>query len=221
MPEIKAILFDNDGTVLDTHDLLLDTFRYATRTVLGREIPDEKLMAKVGLPLDVEMWDFTDDEAVHDELVRVYRAYNLEKHDSMVRLFDGVAETLEALRGAGFSMGIVTSKRHDPAQHGLELFDVMKYFDCLIGADDFEEHKPQPGPVIHAAGLLGFDPEECIYVGDSPFDMRAGSGAGCMAAAALWGMHSEASLRAQGPDFICTAFPDLLAIDPVASRMAR
>ena len=73
---IKGVLFDLDGTLVDSHDLILASFRYATREVLGREIPDEALMAKVGQPLAVQMWDFTDDAAVHDELLRVYRDHN-------------------------------------------------------------------------------------------------------------------------------------------------
>ena len=89
--DIQGVLFDLDGTLLDTHDLLLETFRYATRKVLGERIPDGRLMAKVGQPLVARMWDFTDDEAVHDELVEVYREYNAAIHDDMVRLFRGRA----------------------------------------------------------------------------------------------------------------------------------
>ena len=87
--DMQAVLFDLDGTLLDTHDLLLATFRYTARTVLREAIPDERLMAKVGQPLNTQMWDFTDDPAVHEELCRVYREYNAEVHDDMIRLFDG------------------------------------------------------------------------------------------------------------------------------------
>ncbi len=99
--DIQGVLFDLDGTLLDTHDLLLETFRYATRKVLGERIPDGRLMAKVGQPLVTQMWDFTDDEAVHDELVEVYREYDAAIHDDMVRLFPGTREALAALREAG------------------------------------------------------------------------------------------------------------------------
>lgn len=219
MAELKAILFDNDGTIVDTHDLLLATFRHTVRTVLGRDISAEVLMAKVGLPLDTQMWDFTDDPAVHEALTAEFRRYNATIHDEMVTLFDGAAETLAALHAGGFKLGVVTSKRHAAARHGLELLGVMQHFSCLVGADDFPEHKPQPGPVAHGAELLGVSPAECLYVGDSPFDMQAGGGAGCATVAALWGMFPEEVLREQHPSFVCERFADVLSIEPVAARL--
>ena len=112
--DMQAVLFDLDGTLLDTHDLLLATFRYTARTVLREAIPDERLMAKVGQPLNTQMWDFTDDPAVHEELCRVYREYNAEVHDDMIRLFDGTVPMLERLKEAGLPLAVVTSKRHGP-----------------------------------------------------------------------------------------------------------
>ena len=129
--DIQGVLFDLDGTLLDTHDLLLETFRYATRKVLGERIPDGRLMAKVGQPLVTQMWDFTDDEAVHDELVEVYREYNAAIHDDMVRLFPGTREALAALHEAGFPLGVVTSKRHEVALHGLGCFGLADLFEFV------------------------------------------------------------------------------------------
>ena len=75
-PDVRGVLFDLDGTLLDTQRLILVSFRHAVETVLGKSMPDELLMAKVGQPLTVQMWDFTDDQEVHDELLAVYRDYN-------------------------------------------------------------------------------------------------------------------------------------------------
>ena len=177
----KAILFDLDGTLLDTHDLILESMQHAVKTVLREEIPPERLMAKVGQPLTTQMWDFTSDQALHDELLRVYREYNAIKHDGMVRPFDGTEETLKALAAEGYP----------------------------LGSDDWPEHKPQPGPVVHGAALLGFASEDCMYVGDSPYDIQAGNGAGCKTTAALWGMFSEATLLAERPDFACAGIRDV------------
>ncbi len=153
---MQAVLFDLDGTLLDTHDLLLATFRYTARTVLREAIPDERLMAKVGQPLNTQMWDFTDDSAVHEELCRVYREYNAEVHDDMIRLFDGTVPMLERLKEAGLPLAVVTSKRHEVAMRGLDLFGLTGYFDFLIGSDDWPEHKPHPGPVAHGCERLGW-----------------------------------------------------------------
>lgn len=205
----KAILFDLDGTLLDTHDLILESMQHAVKTVLREEIPPERLMAKVGQPLTTQMWDFTSDQALHDELLRVYREYNAIKHDGMVRPFDGTEETLKALATEGYPLGVVTSKRHEAAMQGLQLFGLDAYLGCMIGSDDWPEHKPQPGPVVHGAALLGFASEDCMYVGDSPYDIQAGNGAGCKTTAALWGMFSEATLLAERPDFACAGIRDV------------
>ncbi len=201
---IRAVLFDLDGTLLDTHDLLLTTFRYATRAVLGETIPDAALMAKVGQPLNTQMWDFTDDAQVHDELCRVYRERNAQVHDDLVKLFDGTVAMLDRLKDANLPLGVVTSKRHAPAVRGLGCFNLEGYFDFVIGSDDWPEHKPAPGPVAHGCDLLGLPANACLYVGDSPFDMQAGNGAGCQTAAALWGMFPRAVLEAQAPTFVCS-----------------
>lgn len=209
---IKAILFDLDGTLLDTHDLLLDSFRHTVREVLGCAIPDERLMAKVGQPLNTQMWDFTDDEAVHDELCRVYREYNASVHDKLIRIFPGTQEVLDELRKRGYRMGVVTSKRHEPALHGLSTFGLGDAFDFVVGSDDWPTHKPDPGPVRHGCELLGLDPSECVYVGDSPFDMQAGNGAGCITIAALWGMFPAEVLRAEHPTHECKTISELPAL---------
>lgn len=208
---IRGILFDNDGTLVDTHDLILASMRFATREVLGRVLPDEELMAQVGIPLATQMERFAQgDKAVCDDLLRVYREYNHAHHDEAVRLFPGVAEGLRRLHEAGFSMGVVTSKLHPLAQHGLEITGVWQYLDCLIGPDDCPIGKPQPEPIVMAAGLLCLPPEECIYLGDSPFDMQAGGSAGCRVIAALWGMFEAEVLAAEKPVSACESFDDFV-----------
>ena len=203
---IKAVLFDLDGTLLDTHDALLASFRHATREVLGPEaesLTEQQLMAKVGQPLDTQMWDFTDDQDVHDRLLAEYRAHNVQVHDSLVHAFPGIPELLERLRSAGVPMGVVTSKRHEMALRGLDLFGLAPFFRFLVGSDDFPEHKPAPGPVVHGCELLGLSPACVLYVGDSPFDMMAGNGAGCPTAAVTWGMFPVDVLEAENPTFVC------------------
>ena len=209
---VRGVLFDLDGTLLDTERLILVSFRHAVETVLGKSIPDERLMAKVGQPLTVQMWDFTDDQAVHDELLGTYRAYNERVHDDLIRIFPGVADVLAELRGRGLDLGVVTSKRHETALRGLAVFGLDRSFDFLIGSDDWPTHKPDPGPVAHGCDLLGLRPEECLYVGDSPFDIQAGNGAGCTTVAALWGMFPEAVLEAERPDYVCRTIDELLKL---------
>lgn len=216
--EIRAMLFDFDGTIVDTYDLILASFHHAVLDVLGRDFPDEVLMQKVGQPLATQMWDFTDDETVHDELCRSYRAHNAIVHDEMISIFPGVEETIAKLGELGIACGIVTSKRHEAAAQGLRRFGLDGAFSILVGSDDFPEHKPNPGPISFAARSLGLDPGQCAYVGDSPFDMQAGLGAGCYTVAVSWGMFPEETLLAQNPHEMARSFPGLLEISPLRLR---
>ena len=204
---IRGLLFDNDGTLVDTHDLILDSMRFATRTYLGRVIPDERLMAKVGIPLADQMLDFTDTLEQRDELLRVYREYNHAHHDTTVKLFPGVLDGLRVLREAGFKMGVVTSKTHWLAQRGLEIVGAWPYLDGLIGAGECAESKPHPAPILAGAEMLGLPPEDCLYIGDAPFDIHAGNAAGCLTVAAEWGMFSREDLAPENPDWWCPDFP--------------
>lgn len=208
----RGVLFDLDGTLIDTYDLILQSFRYTVRTVLGRDVPDALLMAKVGQPLATQMWDFADSAAVHEELCRVYREYNAQIHDAAIREFPGTMEALAQLAAAGHPLGVVTSKRHACACQGLARFGMEPCFEFVIGSDDWPAHKPDPGPVSHGCDLLGLPPGECLYVGDSPFDLQAGNAAGCLTAAALWGMFPEGVLAAEHPDFLCASLADVPAL---------
>ena len=197
-----GVLFDLDGTLLDTYRLILESFRYATGEVLGHALPDEALMAKVGMPLVEEVKDFSDDPAVQAELVRAFRAYNEHMHDRLVGVFPGVPDMLEALAGAGIRMGVVTSKRGALARRGLEVCGIGRFFEFALGSDEYMGHKPDPEPILAGCKRLGLSPASCVYVGDSPFDIAAGNAAGCATVAVTWGMFGEHDLRAQGPTHV-------------------
>ena len=209
LSQVKAVLFDLDGTLLDTYRLILDSMRYTIRTELGLEYSDEQLMAKVGQPLAVQMMDFAPDSRVADVLVETYREYNETLHDKVVRAFDGIPEVLAALKGAGLVLGVVTSKRHELAQRGLDITGLSQYLDFVVGPDDWPEFKPAPGSVLYGCRLVECDPGECVYVGDSPFDIQAGNGAGCFTIAALWGMFTREVLAAQQPSRFANTFAEL------------
>ena len=207
---VRGILFDNDGTLVDTHDIILASMRHCTRTVLGQEIPDDVLMRKVGQPLVVQMRDFTDDPDLQQEVLRVYREYNHAIHDDAVKAFPGVAAGLAELKERGFLLGVVTSKMHWLAWRGLEITGLSEYLDCCIGADDCVRYKPEAEPVERGMQALGLTPEECLYVGDAPFDIQAGKAAGALTAAALWGMFPAEVLRAESPDSEYASFAELV-----------
>lgn len=208
---IRTILFDLDGTLLDTHDMILVSMRYAINEAEGKNHTDEELMAGVGTPLYDQMLGFANgDVARAEELVTIYRTYNDAIHDERVSAFPGTKESLEKLARAGYRMGVVTSKRHWLAERGLEKTGIASFFEVLIGADDWPESKPEPGPILHACELLDTAPEECVYIGDSPFDIQAANAAGCTSVAALWGMFPAETLAACKPDLSCASLEEFV-----------
>lgn len=219
---MKGLLFDNDGTLVDTQGIILASMRHSTREVLGRVIPDDVLMRKVGQPLAVQMRDFTPDVAEQEELLRVYRAHNETVHDSAVSAFPGAVEALATLRERGWKMGVVTSKMHRLAWRGLEITGLAPYLSCCIGADDCERFKPHPEPVERGAQALGLVTEDCLYVGDSPYDLQAGRAAGCPTVAVTWGVFPLEELQLERPDYMCATFDELVdVLQPLLSVEGR
>ncbi len=211
MNDIQGVLFDEDGTLIDTYDIILASMRYTINDVLGRDLPDETLMAGVGTPLYDQMLGFAEgDEALAEHLLSTYREHNVAVHDASVRAFPDTRAALERLRDAGVPMGVVTSKRHALAQHGLDMSGIAEFFDVLIAPDDWPEHKPAPGPILRACELMGLDASRCLYVGDSPFDMQAGNAAGCATVAALWGMFPREALAAESPTMVCDSLSEMV-----------
>jgi pyrophosphatase PpaX len=204
--KIEAVLFDLDGTLIDTIELIMASARHATEMVLGEALPDDVLRHDIGMPLKDQMAAYAPGHV--DELLAAYRAHNALVHDELISEFPGTEEALIALRDAGYRMGIVTSKSKPVAERGLEWFGLQNYFEVLVGYEDTTVHKPAGDPVLLGAKLLGFSAEQCCYVGDSPHDMDAGRAAGAVTIAALWGPFPERVLE-PGPDFALEHIADL------------
>ncbi|MDO8846960.1 MAG: HAD-IA family hydrolase [Coriobacteriia bacterium] len=207
-----AVLFDLDGTVVDTIPHILASFRHATKAVLGEQLPDDVLMHHVGVPLAAQMRYFTDDEVVAERLLAAYREFNHRTHDEMARLYPNTRSTLDALAGAGLPMAIVTSKSRLMAQRAIDLFGLGAYFSAVVTADDTPVHKPDPLPVLEGVRLLRVDPARAVYVGDSPADIESGNGAGVGTIAATWGVASRERLEAADPDAIIDDIAELPAV---------
>lgn len=202
LSSLEAVLFDLDGTVVNTIPHILASFRHATAEVLGAPLSDEELLHHVGVPLARQMRYFTDDEETAEQLLVAYRAFNHRTHDEMARLFPNTLTALDALSAAGMPMGIVTSKSRMMADRAITLFDLGRYFPVVVTADDTPTHKPDPVPVLYGAQQLGIDPARTVYVGDSPADIESGKGAGAATVGATWGVASRERLAVAGPDAI-------------------
>jgi len=206
-----TVLFDLDGTVVDSGAIILASMRHATREVLGREYSDEELLRTVGGPgLEAQMYALEPERA--GELVDVYRAHNIPLHDEL-EACAGMEDVLARLHEEGRKLGVVTAKRRDTAELAFSRVRLGHLFDTIVGGDETERHKPDPEPLLLGAERLGADPAATAYVGDSPFDVRAAKAAGMFAVAVTWGrIHDRARLEAEEPDAIVDTAEELLAV---------
>ena len=207
----ETVLFDLDGTLIDSGSLILASFRHATQEVLGRMIPDAVLMAGVGgHSIQEQMREF--DETRADELVRVYREHNMTIYRD-VRAFAGVEGVLERLRVEGRRLGVVTVKGRPTVDVTFEVLPLGGYFETVVTGDDTERHKPDPEPLLLALERLGVSAESAAYVGDSPFDIRAAKAAGMVAVAVAWGgIHPLPRLEAEEPDAVVNEPSELVHV---------
>jgi pyrophosphatase PpaX len=209
MTRFRTVLLDLDGTVIDSVALIRESHRHAVRTVLGRDLDDEVLIANVGRPLIDQMRVFSPDHA--DELYRVYREWNHANTAALLRPYPGIDDLLEELRDAGCRLGIVTSKSSDAVELAWKALPLRHHFDVVVAAEDTERHKPDPTPVLHGLESLGGGAAGACYVGDSPFDLRAGNAAGIATIGVTWGFFSREELAVERPHAIVDTAAELRA----------
>jgi pyrophosphatase PpaX len=182
---IPVVLFDFDGTVVDSGPIILASMRHATETVLQRSYTEQELMASVGGPgLEAQMEVFGPGRV--EELVRVYRAHNEPLHETL-EIFLGIEDLLIGLRDEGRTLGLVTAKRRTTVELAFARLPIAHLFETVVAGDDTIKHKPSPEPLLLALERLGASAAEAAYVGDSPYDMQAARAAGLYAVGVTWG----------------------------------
>jgi pyrophosphatase PpaX len=200
MPRYSTVLFDLDGTLIDSIRLILDSYHHTLAVHGLPPQPDGEWLQGLGTPLWVQFGRWTDDPAELEALVQTYRAYNLSNHDAQVSTYPGVREMVTRVRGAGLRTALVTSKMRDGAVRGLQVTGLDGTMEIVIGADDVTNYKPHPEPVLRALEALGEAAERAVYVGDSVHDMQSGRAAGTATAAVLWGPFRREHLVDTAPD---------------------
>jgi pyrophosphatase PpaX len=204
---IKAVLFDFDGTLINTNDLIINSFKYALKKVDNANVPSEKIVKTFGEPLRMCLSDLSDSNL--DELMKEFREYNESNHDEMVKEFKGVKEGLVELKRMGMKLGIVTSKRKIMAKRGLKLIGIEKYIDVIITSEDTEKHKPLGDPALIACELLNVMPGEAVMVGDSHNDILCGKNAGCFTALVNYTLLPMEDLIKLKPNYIINSILEL------------
>ena len=194
----RVVLFDLDGTLIDSIPLIVASMRHAFD---GHPHPPTvaEWVALIGTPLDTMIRRWAVDEADVARLKERYKEHQWAHHDEMVRAFPGVPDMLERLSGRGVRMAVVTSKLEPSARRSLDFLGLARHFDLVVGLEATLRHKPDPAPVEHAVRHLGGTAEGAAFVGDSPHDVEAGNAAGVATVATLWGPFSRAALAPARP----------------------
>jgi len=196
---MQTYLFDLDGTLLDSIDLILTSFHHTSRIHLGRQLPDEYWLAGVGTPLRTALRKVAGSDEETDAMLATYRDFNLEHHDAMAKAYPGVTDVVRRLHRDGAKLALVTSKLSIGANHGLRLLELEEEFPVRICADDVVNGKPHPEPVLKALAALEAPASSAVFIGDSEHDMAAGRAAGVDTIAVTWGPFPRATLEAQAP----------------------
>jgi pyrophosphatase PpaX len=212
MSQLQTVLFDLDGTLIDSIRLILDSYHH---TLTQHNLParsDEEWLRGVGTPLHVQFSQWHDSPEMLEAMIATYREFNLKHHDRMVTVYPGVVEAVRQIKSSGIQTGLVTSKNRQGALRGLALVGLEALMDVMVCADEVSNPKPHPEPVEKAVALLGADPARTVYVGDSIHDMHSGRAAGVKTAAALWGPFGRSHLESAGPDYWLEKPEDLVGL---------
>ncbi|WP_453993855.1 pyrophosphatase PpaX [Bacillus nitroreducens] len=208
---INTLLFDLDGTLIDTNELILQSFLHTFEKYLpDRKFTREDILPFNGPPL-IETFSSIDPERA-EEMMAEYRRFNHEKHDELVTEFPGVFETIQTLKEKGFKIGVVTTKLRSTVNMGLKLTKLDQFFDVVVTLDDVKNPKPDPEPVFLALQQLDSTPEEAIMIGDNYQDIVSGQNAGTKTAGVAWSHKGKDFLMEYKPDFMLENMSDLLDI---------
>ncbi len=213
----RGILFDLDGTLVDSLDLILASYRHTMKTHLGRVLPDEEWKITLGTPLRVQLKSFASSPEQAESMFKTYIEHNEANHERLIRPFPGMRDAAEALRRAGYRLAVVTSKLGPNAERELRSCGLDGLFDALVSASDVQRPKPDPEPVVMGLQSLDLPAADALLVGDSLYDLLAGRAAGVDTAAALWGPFDRQHLAEGRPNHWLETIDQLLALLNVES----
>lgn len=209
---LRAVLFDLDGTLIDSIGLIVDAMHHAFEGFSGTVPADSSWMAGIGTPLYKQLALYARSPEELEILRERYRAFQVIHHDNVIKEYPGTTAVLENLHARGLVMGVVTSKGNELARRGLELTGLAKYLPVVIGADSVTKHKPEPEPVLLALERLGVRADDALMMGDSPHDISSGNAAGVRTIGALWGPFTREQIAVAKPTYWMANINELPAL---------
>ena len=212
MTNIRAVLYDFDGTLADTTELVMDSYRHTMTTHLGHIPPEEDWLRGFGTPLESQLARFARSADERIAMLQTYQRFQAEHTQRFMVPFPGAIATVEALRERGVPLAIVTSRYRESTLRAMDICGITRFFDLIVTPEDVQNPKPHPEPVLFALEQLGIPAKEALFVGDSPHDVASGRAAGTRTAAALWGPFSLAMLEAEHPDHLLARQEEVLKL---------
>ncbi|MGG4343877.1 pyrophosphatase PpaX [Paenibacillus lautus] len=209
---IETVLFDLDGTIIDTNELIISSFLHVFEAQAPGTLTREQIIPHMGTTLEQQLQAFSGGVEDVSPFVKAYRSFNTLHHDEMVRPFPHVNEVVERLHRHGLSLGIVTTKIRPSTMMTLERYDLERFMSAIVTVNDVEHPKPHPEPVLTAMERLGANPATTLMIGDSPVDIQSAKAAGVKAAAVAWSLKGEQKLMEYGPDYVLKNMKDLYEI---------
>lgn len=213
---IRAVLFDLDGTLMNTNELIIRSFKHTYQTVLGLDVEEKEICSHFGEPLIRTLSAYG--EQVADKLLETYREYNSRMHDELVAPFEGASKALMQLKEMGLLVGVVTSKRREMAGRSLAAGGLEELMDIILTPEDTKKHKPDPEPILAACKVLNLKPEEILYVGDTSFDLLCSRDAGAKNCLVRYTVLPMAELMELKPDYVIEKLGDLPQLVEQANR---
>lgn len=207
---ISTILFDFDGTLVDTNELIIQSFLHTFEHYYPGQYKREDIHQFMGPTLEETFGDINKEKM--KEMAAYYREFNNAQHDEFVKEFDGVYETITTLHEKGFKLGIVTTKILFTVVKGLKLSRLEPFFEVVVAMDHVEKTKPDPEPILKALQQLNSIPEEALMIGDNYHDILGGKNAGTKTAGVAWSLKGEEFLQKYEPDYMLHNMSDLLSI---------
>lgn len=198
MRKFDTVLFDFDGTVMDTTEVIVNSWQHTFMTLEGKERPLEEIYPTFGEPLPTTMEKFFPDHPVEDS-IKIYRSYHYDNFGDLIKVFPGMEEVMADLQNDGYTLALVTSRLLGTTMQGLEAYDLKKYFDVVLTCEDTDKHKPDPAPINITLEKLGKKAGNAIMIGDTMFDILCAKNAGVKSVLVDWAVAVGEEDR-QGPN---------------------
>ncbi|MFP4077528.1 MAG: pyrophosphatase PpaX [Candidatus Izemoplasmataceae bacterium] len=212
MNNINTILFDLDGTLIDTNEIIIRSYLYAFKKHLPEiDISRDRVIDHIGPPLDRIFSTYTSSPFKVKAMIETYREFYANNEFAHFKLYEGVTETLNTLHSQGYTLGIVTSKFLESARPSIEFFGLDRWMDAIITLDDVKHPKPDKEPVERALEALD-NVDTALMVGDNTSDIESAKSAGILSAGVAWSIKGETVLKAANPDYMLETMDSIYAI---------